>query len=153
MQRLLLVGVVLALIFGFSDSSVLYTSNIVTQDWQWSKDHNKIELITGLDQQQWLEEIESLPPSILESLPEIDFQREIPLLVTLGKQPTGGYSINIDQVVKDSSGLVITISRRSPGADDFVSMALTYPYDFVTIARKGIKETVTVIDREGNILP
>ncbi len=152
MQRVVVLGVILMLLFGNKSSTVLYQSAGSTEDWQWTKETSDVTGIVGFTQEEWLASIDELAHGIDENLSEVDFSQEIPIFVTLGWQPTGGYQIIIDQVIQDESGLLITVRQQSPGDDDFVIMVMTYPYDFIRVPRQSVKESFTIIDHDGRIL-
>ena len=55
------------------------------------------------------------------------------LLVTYGEKPTGGFSVEITEIVKEKDKLVVTANFNEPGKDEMVTQALTYPYSLVII--------------------
>jgi hypothetical protein len=67
------------------------------------------------------------------SLPPVDFSREMVVVAALGKRPTGGYTIRIDQATADSSRLVVSVVRTLPGAGCVVAASITQPVDLVRI--------------------
>jgi hypothetical protein len=50
-----------------------------------------------------------------------------------GEKPTGGYSISVKSAEDIEGRTVITIEETSPGKDDMVTQALTYPYVVIRI--------------------
>lgn len=58
---------------------------------------------------------------------EFDTDEDIYLLVSSGEKPTGGYHIALESVRLENSRLEITVSESSPGKDEIVTQALTYP--------------------------
>ena len=74
-------------------------------------------------------------------VPQVDFARYIVVAVFAGEKPTGGYSVEIlsadtsNSQTRDRQSLVITIEYRQPGAEDFVTEALTYPYHIIKIPK------------------
>ena len=50
------------------------------------------------------------------------------LFIGSGEKPTGGYGINIKSVTQTSDKTLISVEETSPGKDDAVTEALTYPY-------------------------
>lgn len=53
------------------------------------------------------------------------------LTVTWGQKPTGGYSIKIGRIEFDDSVLNVYITTKSPGPNQMVTQALTYPKDTI----------------------
>ncbi len=49
------------------------------------------------------------------------------VILALGRRPTGGYSIQIDEVKIFSDKLMLYARELKPGPDDFVTQAITYP--------------------------
>lgn len=49
-----------------------------------------------------------------------------------GKQPTGGYSVNITGVRRDGDTIIVHAVLETPGADAVVTPAFSYPADAVT---------------------
>lgn len=82
----------------------------------------------------------------------------------LGEASTGGFAIRVRRVEVDetrtgSSGtepiVTVTIARRRPTPDEFVTQAFTYPYEMVPIRRELLPEepfAVLFVDDDGNPL-
>lgn len=73
-------------------------------------------------------------------LPEVDFNKEMVIAVFQGEKSTGGYSIEIVNIVEDSK-ITVFYKEFSPEPGDFVTQALTQPYHIVKI-KKTDKEIV-----------
>ena len=71
-------------------------------------------------------------------LPEIDFSREVVVLVALGNRATGGYGILIDGAATTASEATILVRSISPGAKCGVTAALTQPVDIARMTRRQI---------------
>jgi hypothetical protein len=75
------------------------------------------------------------PPPV----PQVDFTPYSVVAVFAGEQPTGGYSVEILSVETSGSQtqeqLAIRVQHRQPGAGDFVTEALTYPYHIIRIPK------------------
>jgi len=69
--------------------------------------------------------------------PEVDFSKQVALAVFMGQRNSGGYSIRITSVRDTDQEVVVQVKRTSPPPGAMVTMALTQPYDIVTIARSG----------------
>ncbi len=69
------------------------------------------------------------------------------VLASAGQQPTGGYSVEITQInrISDNQAFVKAV-LTTPGPEEIVTMALTYPYDVVRLA----VDDLTSIDGEIN---
>lgn len=79
------------------------------------------------------------------------------LLVTLGEQRTGGYSIQVRNMALQGATLEVTADVRRPSKGDIVTQALTYPFDFVWIPAEVIDRapkqlSVHVQDQDGKLL-
>ena len=80
---------------------------------------------------------------------DVDFERESLVLVALGERPTGGYAVEIREVLAGGGALHVRYVEVRPGARCFVTQAVTYPYAAVAIPRfdgpatfDGVVETV-----------
>jgi protease stability complex PrcB-like protein len=75
------------------------------------------------------------PYSPLPPLPEIDFSRDMLIVVALGARPTGSYGIIIDGAYEKDNRLEIVVRSVSPGKSCFVTQSYTQPVDIVRVAR------------------
>ena len=71
----------------------------------------------------------------LPSLPEIDFSREMIVVVGLGQRTSGGYSILVDRAYEVGDQLQIEVVSRSPGRTCLVPAVMTQPVDVVRLPR------------------
>lgn len=63
------------------------------------------------------------------------------VLVSAGEKPTGGYGVKIDSITEVAPGSAyVSATQSSPGADSFVTQALTYPNAIVRFPKEGIKQ-------------
>lgn len=69
-------------------------------------------------------------------LPDVDFAREVVIVVALGEQGSGGYLIRVTGAIATSADVLVAIESTAPGADCAVSSALTQPLDIVKIPRR-----------------
>ncbi|TVR55801.1 MAG: protease complex subunit PrcB family protein [Spirochaetaceae bacterium] len=74
--------------------------------------------------------------------PDIDFSIEIVVSVFMGTRTSGGYAIEVIGAVETAETIRVSVSRRAPGPDDFVTMAITSPYHIVALERRGKPVTV-----------
>lgn len=51
------------------------------------------------------------------------------LLVTYGEKPTGGYAVEIGEVVVANDKISVPVRFKKPAPGEMVTQALTYPYD------------------------
>lgn len=66
-------------------------------------------------------------------VPDIDFSKEMILVAAMGTRNTGGYSIEIEAVDRDSRGITASVRTRSPGKTCGTTAALTAPVAIVRI--------------------
>jgi hypothetical protein len=64
-------------------------------------------------------------------LPVTDFASDIVLGVFMGTRPTGGYSIEIDELRACDDRIRAIVKSRSPEPEDMVTTALTQPYHII----------------------
>ncbi len=76
----------------------------------------------------------------------LDFTKHDLVIVALGEQPTGGYSIDITSIQRVGDELAISGNATRPGEGDAVTQAITYPYDAVIIPNTDAKTVVPYID-------
>ncbi|MBX2851850.1 MAG: protease complex subunit PrcB family protein [Phycisphaeraceae bacterium] len=77
---------------------------------------------------------------------EIDFGASDLVIVALGEQRTGGYSVNIESIQLQGGELAVTGKATVPGPDAITTQALTYPYSAVLIPNTAADKVVTYID-------
>jgi len=155
MKRFMFALFLMLLLLGAEQSAVLvYDSEVNTSHWEWDADDAGFEIVIGLDREKWITGINQL--DFLDTnvrTMSFDYSKEVPILVYLGQRPSGGYAVNIDQIFKREQDTVIVVSRRSPKPTEFVTMVLTYPYDFLVVPRQYlVNQHLVVIDQHGNVL-
>ena len=69
-----------------------------------------------------------IPPA-----PAIDFDREMVVVVALGRQQSGGYTIRVERAYLEGSTTVIIVREESPGEGCIVTDAITSPVDIATL--------------------
>ena len=129
---------------------MIYKSNVSTENWVCEETIRDTLFTVGYTEAEWHDALEGAAPSVINSLPTIEFEDELPILVSLGKRPTGGYAVEIDSVIQKGTTLIVTVSCRSPQPDEFVAMAFTYPYSLVVLNRAeiGTVDRILFVDRE-----
>ena len=71
--------------------------------------------------------------------PNVDFEEKIVVAIVLGKRSTGGYGVEIDEVLaSDGSGQVqVQFTETVPGNSCSVTQVLTSPYVLATVKAQG----------------
>ena len=83
------------------------------------------------------------------NVPAVDFTQDVVVVVGLGRQRSGGHTVQIDRVAQRGDALVVHVRAVVPGRGCIVSSAITSPADVALLRRpSGIVtfevETVTV---------
>lgn len=75
----------------------------------------------------------------IPSRPEVDFNSRVVVAIVLGERPSGGYGVEIDEVLTSENGEEIQaqFTEVVPGDDCVVTGALTSPYILVAVEAKG----------------
>jgi len=76
----------------------------------------------------WMSE----PPPV----PEVDFNAEVVLVLASGGRGTGGFGVEILNLVDDGDTLVVYAVEQRLGPDRGATQAVTYPHHAVAIARR-----------------
>lgn len=63
----------------------------------------------------------------------INFENKTIIAVFMGERNSGGYSIEIKNVVENGNQLIVSYIENSPSADSMVTMALTQPFHVIEI--------------------
>jgi len=66
-------------------------------------------------------------------LPAVDFASDRLLVAAMGWRPTGGYSINIDSVVRSQGGTVVYVTMTAPGPSCGTTQTVTSPVHVVRL--------------------
>lgn len=67
--------------------------------------------------------------------PSVDFSKHTIVAVFMGEVSTGGYAINVYDIVDTGSSISVKIEKTAPGPKCIVTQALTQPYHIVQIAK------------------
>ena len=73
-------------------------------------------------------------------LPEIDFTREVAVLLLAGMKPTGGYSIKPVSAVQEGDVLVISAEVNGPPAGAIAAQVITSPWAVVAVTARDFKD-------------
>ena len=76
-----------------------------------------------------------------DPVPEVDFSKNVVLLVAMGEKNAGGYTIKINKVVGSKLNTVVSILETNPGKNCNLTTAMTYPFQIVQIEKQA-KEIV-----------
>jgi hypothetical protein len=77
--------------------------------------------------------------------PRIDFDRQMVVVATMGRQSTGGYSITIPTVHEHEGNLFVEVVEVSPGPGCLTTQALTAPTTAIKVEARD--DPVTFIER------
>lgn len=75
----------------------------------------------------------------LPSVPVINFQQESVIAIYLGSKPTGGYSIDVNDVVIEDGEVYIDITIYEPSATDFTTQAFTSPWVMIRVSQANLE--------------
>lgn len=70
-----------------------------------------------------------------DELPVVNFEEEMVLAVFMGMRSTGGYSIEMVEIIEKDEVIEVMIEETVPGEDDMVAMVITYPEHIVKIEK------------------
>ncbi|MDF1673226.1 MAG: protease complex subunit PrcB family protein [Vicingaceae bacterium] len=70
-----------------------------------------------------------------ETAPEVDFEKNIILLVALGEKTSGGYTIKVDNVIETKDNTVVNVLYTSPGKGCMTTESITYPFQIIQIEK------------------
>jgi len=71
--------------------------------------------------------------------PNVDFEEKIVVAIVLGKRSTGGYGVEIDEVLASDGGgqVQVQFTETVPGNNCSVTQVLTSPYVLATVKAQG----------------
>lgn len=96
----------------------------------YAKNHDQLQKLLELPTQNLA----------VQQLRQVNLEREHLLFVTLGKKPTGGYSVRLDSARNTKGNLQLSMSLRTPEAGDMVTQAITSPCAVVAVQGAGWPE-------------
>jgi hypothetical protein len=71
----------------------------------------------------------------MPNAPEVDFHREMIIVVGLGRRSTGGYGIRIERIEDVGEHLRVIYSSSSPGPNCIVTQSITSPVAMVRLKK------------------
>jgi hypothetical protein len=99
----------------------------------------KQEVVKSADawEKLWKQHVTSMSAS--DKIPAVDFSKEMVVVATMGTKRSGGYSIEIVDVVASGETLKISVKKTSPPPDAMSIQALTAPFHFVAVPKSKLK--------------
>ena len=76
---------------------------------------------------EWADVFERSPP------PEIDFSETTVIAVFMGRRPTGGYGIEVKEIIDTGFLVVIKVEQTSSGKGCVLAQVITSPYHIVKV--------------------
>jgi hypothetical protein len=70
----------------------------------------------------------------------------------MGEKPTAGYALEIGQVVREGSRLVVEVRSIEPDSERMQATVITRPYALIRIERQPGLETAVFVDPSGKRL-
>ena len=70
-------------------------------------------------------------------LPQVNFEEDMLVACFMGSRNSGGYTISIDQIVFEESGVFVRVTHSTPGENCIKTMALSQPYVIIKIQKSG----------------
>ena len=70
-----------------------------------------------------------------EELLEVDFEKNTLIMVMSGMKNTGGFDIEIENIIEKNDKITVFYKEINPSKDAMLTMALTYPMHAVTIPK------------------
>lgn len=108
-----------SLAYGYHSGLSTPTQLVIRDEESWKqlwKRHNNVVIPT--------------PP-----LPNVDFARDMIVVVAIGQRPTGGYGVRVQSARKSGDKLVVAALETKPADGALVPMVLSAPYDFCVVPR------------------
>jgi hypothetical protein len=79
--------------------------------------------------------LEATMPGRAPQPPQVDFERNEIIVISLGPRSSTGYSLRVERVVERRRGIYVYARERTPSLRDPVDPRVTYPYRALAIAR------------------
>jgi len=130
---------------------------LVFRDSQCRSDDPKIDLIADSQAlRQWWRPLgaRSLPATAVPTvLDEIDLEKNILLIISMGTRPTSGYGIRLAEDVATVEGMSLSVRTvwQSPEAGLLVAQVLTSPCTAIRVPAAPYKQ-VRIMDQNGELV-
>lgn len=95
---------------------------------------------------QLLEKISGSDTEITNT--DVDFSKEMVIGVFLGEKPTGGYTVEISDVLKQDDYIEFLIKINEPDPGEIVTEAITSPYHIIKINKSDMEFLFNIIEQE-----
>lgn len=79
--------------------------------------------------------------------PNVDFSREMLIVVAMGQRTSGGFHIMVDSIYERDNKLEVVVKNSLPGKNCLVTTAFTEPVDIVRLQ----KSDLSIVFRETNV--
>jgi hypothetical protein len=113
-----------------SESNALY--EILTQRTYGGANIHFFEILTKPNEIRMLQNDKNLKNKISP----IDVEKSNFVILNMGENNTGGYSIGINSVVETEKNIIITVKESTHAPDSIVNQVFTYPFCVVKINSK-----------------
>lgn len=75
-------------------------------------------------------------PDLRKKIDQDDIKTSSFVILNMGEKFSGGYSIDVDNVVEQEDKIIITVKENSPPAGAMTTSVMTYPYAIIKINSK-----------------
>ena len=72
---------------------------------------------------------------IKDEMPEVDFEKNVVLLVAMGEKTSGGHTIKITHLTEVNNNSIANVIATSPGKGCMTTESITYPFQIVQIEK------------------
>ncbi|MCL4416925.1 MAG: protease complex subunit PrcB family protein [Actinobacteria bacterium] len=79
---------------------------------------------------------------------DVDFSKEMVVGVFLGEKPTGGYTVEISDVLKQDKYIEFLIKINEPNPGEIVTEAITSPYHIIKLKKSDMEIVFNIIEQE-----
>ena len=108
-----------------------YRLEFQTLEKGWVSEHMGSAYYVINTADEWADVFERSPP------PEIDFSETTVIAVFMGRRPTGGYGIEVKEIIDTGFLVVIKVEQTSPGKGCILLQVITSPYHIVKVDKIG----------------
>lgn len=91
-----------------------------------------------------VEDLNALSDELKPKLNPEELEGSSLIVVSLGEQPTGGYSVTVDSVAKLGDTLIVEYTPTAPAPDDTVTQAITMPAAVVKIPQTDVTKVTGI---------
>lgn len=145
LQKIKALGMIIVLLLGIQTAYAVSgtrpkTATRLKIEKQWKGNYSgytKPARLLIYTQDQWKEVWEKINSLRLPKpeLPNIDFKKKMVIAVFMGGQQSGGYDIEIVDILKEEKEIVVVVEETKPLPDSLRTMALTSPYHVIIVER------------------